>query len=340
MEIDYTIKGTTLPTIPAGTEYRIVQPSELEIYKFGFDKAGFVSYGHKWYKDECYILCEKSYYENSLYYMIKLNDIENLTKTTPQYFEYIYKPDKSWKFGKIYKLNKNGKINFESGFEPDGYYSTDTSLFKRSTKEAFDNQNKPETMRKIKYSDAQRIVDIACPTWTNMLFDKWGRDIVLKRDFEITDEDYKKMREACSEAQHKVFDEIFGEDKPQFKVGDWIVPLSPKKPFNGHGRGNRAYEVYNIETNLVRVYNDQGLKDGNGGIGFNECRLATDEEIKAANVFPDGTPCLVRDVHNGRWMLAYANGKGYFYNCMGKSGMTFNFKYSMKLDMNNLPVNE
>jgi hypothetical protein len=281
MKIDYTIKGTTLPTIPAGTEYRVavVQPSELEIYKFGFDKAGFVSYGHKWYKDECYILCEREDYENSLYYMVKLSDIEKLTKTQ-------------------------------------------------------------EPMRTIKYSDAQRIVDIACETWKETLFDQWGRKIVLKQDITITEGFYQEMRKNCTEAQHKVFDEIFGEDKPQFKVGDWIVPLSPKKPHIAHGRGNRAYEVYHIETSLVRVYNDQGLKDGNGGIRFNECRFATEEEIKAANVFPDGTPCLVRDEHNGRWMFAYANGKGYFYNCMGKSGMTFNFKYSMKLDMNNLPVNE
>jgi hypothetical protein len=342
MEIDYTIKGTTLPIIPEGIEYRVDDwDHDTNSSFFVFSKGNFISFGHKWYKDECYILCEREDYENSLYYMVKLSDIIKLTQTTPQYFEYIYEQDKSWKFGKIYKLNKNGKINFESGFEPDGYYSTDTSLFKRSTKEAFDNQNKPETMtRTIKYSDAQRIVDIACETWTEILFGKWGKDIVLKRDIEITEEDYQKMRKACTEAQHKVFDDIFGEDKPQFKIGDWIIPLVPKQKYEQHGRGNKAYEIYDVDNSGVRTYNEIKEKDGNGYLGFNECRLATEEEIKAANVFPDGTPCLVRDVHNGRWMFAYANGKGGFYNCIEKSGMAYNFEYSMKLDMNNLPVNE
>ena len=195
-------------------------------------------------------------------------------------------------------------------------------------------------MKTIKFNEAQSIIDIACDKWKEILFNQWGKSIVLKKDIEISEEEYQGMRKVCTSPQHKLFDEIFGEDKPQFEIGDWIVPLNPKEPNKGHGRGNRAYQVYNIEFNGVRVYNDQGLVDGNGGMDFDECRLATDEEIKAANVFPDGTPCLVRDVHNGRWMFAYANGKGYFYNCIEKSGMTYTFKYSMKLDMNNLPVNE
>lgn len=189
-----------------------------------------------------------------------------------------------------------------------------------------------EPMRKIKYSDAQRIVDIACPTWTNMLFDKWGRDIVLKRDFEITNDDYKTMRKACSEAQHKVFNDIFGEDKPQFKVGDWVKGWHhPNSMYQ-----NKAWEIGDINPRGYFIpKNSSGYTCGSQWL-----RLATEEEIKAANVFPDGTPCLVRDNLGDNWKFYYANGKGEFYAYGRKSGNSIPWKQSIKLDMNNLPVNE
>ena len=56
-------------------------------------------------------------------------------------------------------------------------------------------------------------------------------------------------------------------------------------------------------------------------------------------VFPDRTPCLVSDC-NKDYRLRYANGKGEFYNDTKKSGRSISWKYSRKLDLNNLPVNE
>lgn len=55
--------------------------------------------------------------------------------------------------------------------------------------------------------------------------------------------------------------------------------------------------------------------------------------------FPDGTPCLVSR-SNICYELRYANGKGEFYKFGRKSGVTSEWKYSRKLDLNNLPVNE
>ena len=285
MKIDYTIKGTKLPIIPEGTEYRIVDwDYDAESSSFKLIKENFISYGWNHYKGYTYILCEKENYKGSACFMIKLNDIQKLTKT-----------------------------------------------------------QEPMT-RKIKYSDAQRIVDIACETWKELLFNSWGKDIVLKKDINIPSEDYQNMRKACTEAQHKLFDDIFGKDKPQFKIGDWVYIIDAKA--GARGANDRIGQITNeFSYNGLLSTNEEGIN-----INFNskiwrvsnkaELRLATEEEIKAANVFPDGTPCLVRGGKTDPWILYYADGKGGFYRFGKKSGITTDWKYSMKLDMNNLPVNE
>lgn len=272
MKIDYTIKGTNLPIIPAGTEYRVDSwDHDTNSALVSFSKENLISFGHKWYKDECYILCEREDYENSLYYMVKLSDIEKLTKIQ-------------------------------------------------------------EPMRTIKYSDAQKIVDIACLEWKELLFNSWGKDIVLKKDINIPSENYQNMRKACTEAQHKLFDDIFGEDKPQFKVGDWVIGWHHPNPTYQ----DKVWEIGDINPRGYFIpKNSPGYTCSSQWL-----RLATEEEIKAANVFPDGTPCLVTECPQESWTLRYANGKGGFYKTGRKSGEFMNWKYSMKLDMDNLPVNE
>lgn len=270
MKIDYTIKGTKLPIIPEGTEYRCSNWDYDDMStRFMTTHNDFVSFGWNHHKGYTYILCEKENYKGVAYFMVKLSDIKKLTKTQ-------------------------------------------------------------EPMRTIKYSDAQRIVDSACLEWKELLFNSWGKDIVLKKDINIPSENYQNMRNACTEAQHKLFDEIFGEDKPQFKIGDWVYK------HYGDKKG-LCEQILNVTD--VDILTSCGCYVV-GNYFEKYYRLATEEEIKAANVFADGTPCLVRDVHNGRWMLAYANGKGSFYNCIEKKWMAYDFKYSMKLDMDNLPVNK
>jgi len=61
---------------------------------------------------------------------------------------------------------------------------------------------------------------------------------------------------------------------------------------------------------------------------------------KDEEVYPDGTPCLVRTSDKDTWNLRYANGKGEFYNKGRKSGESYTWQHHMKLDINNLPVNE
>jgi hypothetical protein len=66
--------------------------------------------------------------------------------------------------------------------------------------------------RIITAEQAQSIIDIACTTWTGKLADKWAKDIVTKKPIEISEEFYQEMRKACTDAQHKLFDQIFGVD--------------------------------------------------------------------------------------------------------------------------------
>ena len=359
-KVDYTIPGTKLPTLPSGTRYICSNwRRDGAIGQFTNPTDYFFSFGTTSKDGEEYIQADAVNYSGSNFYLIALSDIENLTKkqyTTPAkewaYGTYVVfiKPYGNSRIGDVDQIIEepnsfNGSLSCtvcycakERTTTKDSEYTKWIATIEEATEFSKLITNKKYKMKTISYSDAQRIIDIACSTWKNTLFELWGKKIVLKQEVEISDIEYQNMRRACTSEQNRLFDEIFGVDKRKFEIGDWIVPLNPKEPNKGHGRGNRAYQVYNIEVDWVRVYNDQGLVDGNGGVDFDECRLATVEEIKAATAFPDGTPCLVRDTILEEWKLRYANGKGKFYKDYAKSGGTICWKYSMKLDMNNLPV--
>ena len=66
---------------------------------------------------------------------------EAMKSFSPEYVEYINTYDTSWKFGKIYKVDEDGKVNFESGAKSfNSSHSRNPTLFKTSTKEAYDAQ--------------------------------------------------------------------------------------------------------------------------------------------------------------------------------------------------------
>lgn len=71
--------------------------------------------------------------------------------------------------------------------------------------------------RIIKPEQAQEIINIACPTWKVKLARNWSYDIVTQNNIVIMEEYYKQMREACTEEQHELFDEIFGVECPYEK---------------------------------------------------------------------------------------------------------------------------
>ena len=75
--------------------------------------------------------------------------------------------------------------------------------------------NLTATKRIVKYTDLQKIIDVACNHWRIELANKWGAAIAMKvAKFEIDAEFYKEMRKACDPLQNILFDEIFGKDKP------------------------------------------------------------------------------------------------------------------------------
>lgn len=123
-------------------------------------------------------------------------------------------------------------------------------------------------MKRLEAKDAQRIINIACDTWKSKLANKWGATIALGEYLEVKDDFYKSMREACTPDQHKLFDEIFGKDDVEFKVGDWVV-------FSGCGQPTKVKEVKTGIALVVHLYGYGDLRCLSPN-----CRLATEEEVK------------------------------------------------------------
>jgi len=177
-----------------------------------------------------------------------------------------------------------------------------------------------ETMKTITHTQAQQIIDIACPKWKGTLSERWGRHIVLKQSIAITEESYQEMRKACTSEQNELFDEIFGKDEPKFKVGDWVM-------YEGSFKAG-PYQIKSFRSDGVAL-------DQNGEVREvkSQYRLATEEEIQKAKYIPKGTPCLVRDVDAESWKFAYSSGDGTFKT----STSNYAWRQVQVLDINNLP---
>lgn len=186
--------------------------------------------------------------------------------------------------------------------------------------------NQKTDMRTITAEQAQEIIDIACGTWKLKLASIWSIHIVLKSSIEITEDDYKEMRDACTDAQHELFDDIFGKDV-KFEVGDWVIAIEGGYP---------ARQVEKVN------YNSLYVGRGNGTYSFDYCRLATEEEITKANAIPEGTPCLVRNNDDSPWKLAYSNGNGkfdskFYSKFYSNASIEMTWNQVLVLDMDNLP---
>lgn len=220
--------------------------------------------------------------------------------------------DKSKIYGTSSFYHVNGKLWFGT--------LSPRSLPVQSVKDFVKQIKQDKYMRKIKIEQAQAIIDIACQTWKTKLAKLWGESMVLNKYVEISEEFYQEMRKACTQEQHKLFDEIFG---PQYnyKVGDWVVYLKESgENYIDHGRKtNRAYSVCEISDGGVRTFTeDNKTKNADGWSYFEDVRPATEEEILQAKCpYYDGQPCLV--FGSAGWIVRYAtgrispSGKVYFY---------------------------
>ena len=107
-------------------------------------------------------------------------------------------------------------IYYDNSWMVDDY---NTELPTQSVK-VFYKQLKNNTMNTNKIfpltltpSDAKAIIRLACKTWKTELADYWAKQIVLNENILVSKEYYMKMRKACTEEQHKLFDDIFGKDE-------------------------------------------------------------------------------------------------------------------------------
>jgi len=81
---DYKVKGTKLPGIPNGTEYRAVgwgSSDPNEKLSRGYEVLRSISYGSKEFEGEVYILAETLVYTGSNYFMFKESDVIALAES-------------------------------------------------------------------------------------------------------------------------------------------------------------------------------------------------------------------------------------------------------------------
>jgi hypothetical protein len=222
------------------------------------------------------------------------------------------------------------------------YLMTPLSIIQELDKK---EQSEPMKTRIITSEQAQSIIDVACETWKNTLFDKWGRAIVLKKEITIDEFFYQEMRKACTTPQNELFDKIFGKDfKNPYRVGDFLYVVQggwnciPHKAYK-----KSLYEGEVDEIVEFDFFENQTMALTKTGAVMriemepSAFRLATEEEIKKVKFIPKGTPCLVRDSEHYNWIFVYSNGDGEFIGTNNKKSLN-DWKQVQVLDINNLPT--
>lgn len=233
-------------------------------------------------------------------------------------------------------MNPSGKYYYSASKQHKGCWRSDNNSLLPTVKTAafikeLDNRTTMKT-RKLTRANFKKIHDIACGEWRQKLLDMYAADLALNPNVNVSEDDYQKMRKACTPEQNALFDKIFGKDEPEFKAGDWVFI----------GKESNSWNSVVQLTKMVNG-NPYALKKSGEESSFHAdylIRKATSEEIKKAQYYPDGTPCLVKNGRCQGWQLRYANGNGSFYLDGKKRGSTTSWNHHMKLDRNNLPVND
>ena len=234
--MDFKVKGTKLPIVPEGTQYRCTHwlGGCLELSN---DYANWVSHGVTIFDGVEYIIAERSDYTQDHLYMISTSDIERLAAEQgmvpailtelPEYW--VVKQDVSnpgWKLVMKYLNDKSGY-----GWEGNAYnyYGTEPncdknvncydrlSSFKNNptllTIEEFlrlTNQ-KPETMITIKREQLFEIHNVACSAWKEKITDMAKRQPF--GDISLTQPAVDEMFKAANADQKVVLEQIFGKQE-------------------------------------------------------------------------------------------------------------------------------
>jgi hypothetical protein len=246
---DFKIKGTELPTIPAGAEFRVVGWVDGNEFTF-WEKPDLVSYGSEQYMGEEWILAEKANYSYDRYYMFKLKDIERLVEKQieltelPQYWVVqcdIY--DSGFKQVIDY-LNEQYGTSW-SGVNHGDYYGFDGNRDHNGTEtwsslSQFENNptvltidefieltNKKENMNKVNKSDLGKIHNVACDTWKSKL-ETYAQRNLFCDSIELSDSEIDEMFAAATSSQVPVLVSILGErrvkiDYSRIKTGSKVM---------------------------------------------------------------------------------------------------------------------
>lgn len=235
--MDFKVKGTKLPYIPEGTQYRCKHWSG-GCLDLGSSYHDLISYGVDTWQGIEYILAERpNYSDQRRLYMFPVTEIERLAveqnmgqvplTELPEYW--VVKQDVSnpgWKLVMKYLNDKSGY-----GWEGDAYnyYGTEPncdknvncydrlSSFKNNptllTIEEFlrlTNQ-KPETMITIKREQLFEIHNVACSAWKEKITDMAKRQPF--GDISLTQPAVDEMFKAANADQKVVLEKIFGKQE-------------------------------------------------------------------------------------------------------------------------------
>lgn len=236
---DFKIKRTKLPTIPVGTEFRVVDWIS-ENHFTSFEKPELISYGSKQYRGEDWILAEETNYGHDRYYMFKLKDIERLAAEQSEltelpkywvvrcdvknpnwrkvidYLNEIY--DQGWSgdnHDDYYGYDGGNHFNGTNTWPSPSYFINNPTLL--TIEEFIELTTKKENMNKIKRSDLQKIHNVACSTWKSKI-EKYALRTPFNDTIELNDVEVDAMFNAANNSQTKVLIEVFGERKEKI---DW-----------------------------------------------------------------------------------------------------------------------
>lgn len=108
----------------------------------------------------------------------------------------------------------------------------------------------------INLQQAKSIIKVACTDWSNKLAKKWGSDLILNGQVEVTENFYKLMRDACDDDQHLVLNKVFGERKPKFEKRTISIEIESQEELEALRRiGMTVSNLYNDYTNIKDVEN-------------------------------------------------------------------------------------
>lgn len=161
----------------------------------------------------------------------------------------------------------------------------------------------------LKRDEAKEILSVADDYLNTYLVSKWGADLIVN-DYTIIDEAfYKKLRESATEELHKLYDNIFGKDKEEYKAGNYVLVDKYFEKYN-----NKVLKISEIKYKEFCYFEeppqDNDYKEGSNFNIRQIVRKATEQEIKEYEQrkrFPykKGDLIFVRTTLYNSWSLRY-----------------------------------